>query len=258
MSVSDNTIAARVSRFVVHRWYFALGIAVLVTVGCLAGASSIKANFTHTAFFWESDPLLQRFNQFERQFGNDDTVIVVVQSPSGIFDVESAELMRTMTEQMWLIPDVIQVESIANFSWVHAEEDDIVVEPLLPDVGPLEPGILAERKKVALEHELLPDYLVNKDGTIGLIYGRLKPGIDAPIDTKTVITATRELVKKSQGGDHVFHISGGPAINNAFQESSVRDISTLIPIVLLMVVIFLAASLRSFGGVLMPLAVIFT
>lgn len=258
MSGTDNSVAARVSRFVVNRWYLALPIAAVSFVVFAMGFSRIQQNFTHTAFFWETDPLLERFNQFERQFGNDDSVILVVSSPSGIFDKDSAELMRSLTEQMWKIPDVIQVESITNFSWVHAEGDDIVVEPLIPDIGPLDEATLVERKKVALEHEILPDYLVSKDGTIGLIFGRVKPGIDAPPDSQVIVTAVRALAAENGVGDHRFHISGGPAINNAFKEIAQRDMTNLIPIVLGMVVLFLLMSFRAIGGVLLPMAVIIT
>lgn len=258
MSESDSKLGARVSRFVVNRPYLALLIGLTTTGALWAGFPRIAANFTHTAFFFEDDPLLQRFNRFERQFGNDDAVTVVVKSPSGIFDKESSELIRSLTEEMWKIPEVIQVESVANFSWVHAEGDEIVVEPLLPDIGPLDREILEERRTVALEHELLPDYLVSKDGTIGLVFGRIKPGIDAPPNTETIVTATRELVDKYRTGDHEFHITGGPAVNFAFQEISKRDLGTLVPVVMLMVVVFLALSFRAVGGVLLPLVVIVT
>ncbi len=257
MGGTDNSAGARLSRFVVEKWFIALPIAVLLTLASATGFPYLKPNFTHTSFFWESDELLQRFNQFERQFGNDDAVILVVESPSGIFDVESAELMRTLTAEMWQIPDVIQVESISNFSWVHAKGDDIVVEPLLPELEELTPELLAERKKVALEHELLPDYLVSQDGTIGLIFGKLKPGIDAPPNTEVIIGATRDLIEKYQGGDHSFHITGGPAINNSFREASVSDQQRLLPIVFLIVALFLAFSFRTIGGVVMPFVVIF-
>lgn len=256
MGEQDNSAAARLSRFVVDKWFVALPISIVLTVASATGFQHLTPNFTHTSFFWETDALLERFNQFERQFGNDDTVILVVESPSGIFDPESAELMRILTAEMWRIPEVIQVESISNFSWVHAEGDDILVEPLLPEFDALTPEVLAERKRVALEHELLPDYLVSKDGTIGLIYGRIKPGIEAPPNTEVIIGATRDLVEKYQSGDHRFHITGGPAVNNSFREASISDQSRLLPVVFLVVALFLAFSFRTVGGVVMPFLVI--
>ena len=78
---------------------------------------------------------------------------------------------------MWRVPNVIRVDSLANFNWVHAEEEDLLVEPLLPDDEELTPEFLAARKKIALAHETLPNYLVNKDATVALLFATVKPAI---------------------------------------------------------------------------------
>ena len=46
-----------------------LGLASLFAIA--VGLPRITANFTHTAFFKDGDPMLAQFDQFERQFGND-------------------------------------------------------------------------------------------------------------------------------------------------------------------------------------------
>ena len=81
----------------------------LLALGSLTpGLKKIQADFTHTGFFFDDDPMLLEFNAFERQFGNDDSLIIGVHSPSGIFDVDSATLIQELTEQMWLMPDIIR------------------------------------------------------------------------------------------------------------------------------------------------------
>jgi len=125
MSTSKKGVGYAVSSFISTRPWLTLALSA-ITMGVLSiGLGNVKANFTHTAFFRDTDPQLQRFNAFERKFGNDDAVIVVVHSPSGIFDAESAELQRKLTNEMWQVPEVIRVDSITNFQWVHAQGDDI-------------------------------------------------------------------------------------------------------------------------------------
>ena len=71
-------IGARFVNWIITRPLLAL-VAGLILVGCaMSGFPHIKANFTHTAFFRPSDPMLQEFDKFERQFGNDDAVAVVI------------------------------------------------------------------------------------------------------------------------------------------------------------------------------------
>ncbi len=258
MRTEEKTLGSRVADFVVDRPLISVTLVVALTAICWAGLPRIVTNFTHTAFFYDDDPMLLGFNQFERQFGNDDAVTLVVHSPSGIFDKDSAELMRDITTDLWKVPEVIHVESLSNFSWVHAQGDDIIVEPLFPDFDEITEPLLEKRKSIALGHEILPDYLISKDGTVGLLFARLKPGFARPPDNQVVIDSTRKVIKKYKRTDHEFFITGGPAINNAFKESSEKDMQTLIPIVLLLVVLFLALSLRTVGGTLMPFLVIVT
>ncbi len=236
--------------------WLTLVVALAMVAAVATGMSKMKANFTHTAFFRDTDPDLVAFNAFERQFGNDDAVVIAVGSPSGVFDQETATMLRTLTERMWHVAEVIRVDSIANFQWVHAQGDDISIESFLPTRGELTPELLEERKKIALAHELLPGYLINDDATAAIVYARIKPGIDAPPDSERITREARAVVDELRGGDHEFHVLGGPPINDAFRESSSRDLSLLVPALLLMVVVLLIATFRRFSGVVLPFVVI--
>jgi predicted RND superfamily exporter protein len=159
---------------------------------------------------------------------------------------------------MWLVPDVIRVSSLINFSWVHAVEDDIEVEPLIPDDEPLTQAILDERKAVALAHETVPGYLVSPDGKTALVYARLRPGFESPPDARTIVLATKELIADVEGGDHSFHLSGTPALNHSFRDAAQTDLSNLIPFVLLVAFLFQIVLLRTIGGLFLPVIVIVT
>jgi uncharacterized protein len=244
--------------FITHSPWIALLLGLLMVAGIGVGMGRIQPNFTHTAFFEKDDPELLEFDRFERRFGNDDAVIVVVHSPSGIFDAESAALLRELTERMWQVTEVIRVDSLANFQWVHAQGDDIEIEPLLPSEGELTPELLAERKRIALAHELLPGYLISDDATAAVVYARIKPGIDAPPNSQKITEDTRQLLAELKRGDHAFYVTGGPIMNDAFRESSERDLSKLVPALLGVVALLLIGIFRRIGGVVMSFAVIIT
>ncbi len=245
-------------RFVENNRIIAILLAVGLVAGLASGAPKIRAEFTHRGFFYDDDPLLLDFDAFERRFGNDDAVLVAVHSPSGIFDLESAKLLQKLTEKMWQVPEVIRVDSIANYNWAHAEGDELLIEPLIPDDIELTPEILAHRKKVALAHEVLPDYLISRDGKTAMIFGHIKPGIDAPPDAPVITAAVHAMNKELAGGDHQFYVSGGPAVTDAFKTASVIDFSRLVPIVLLLTVVLLLVLLRSVMGLILSLLVVFT
>ena len=181
-----------------------------------AGLTRVEMNFTYRSFFHGTDPLIRTFEAFEARFGSDDSIIVAVYSPSGIFDEDSVELVSELTERMWLVPDVIRVDSITNYPWVHAEGGDIFVEPFLPDDGPRSPAILEERKRLALSDE------------------------------------TRELRRS----DHELHIAGAPAMVTSFEEVSASDSARVIPLALLACTIILVVQLRNLAAVAMSLMVV--
>ena len=214
-------------------------------------------HFTHTGFFYADDPKLLAFEKFERQFGNDDSLIIVVHSPSGIFDKDSIELLSELTEGMWLLPDIIRVNSLTNFSWVHAEGDDILVEPLIPEDEPLTPELLEARRKIALDHETIPNYLISLDGKTALLYGALRPSIDVQIPLLPIVKAARVLNEKVQRTDHTLYVYGGPAVTGGFQEATQNDLARLIPFVIGLIVLWLGIALKSIRGIFLAFSVVF-
>lgn len=248
-----------------HPWKsFLLGMILLSLF--VPGLAKLQTDFSYRIWFKESDPGIQRFDAFERRFGNDETMVVVVHSPSGIYDLESSQLLLQLTKDMWRIPEVIRVDSLSNFNWVHADGDEIQVEPMIPDDRPLDQKILEERLKVSLEHETLPDYLLSRDGKTAIVFANLKPALNGTPDFEKVVLAVRELLKKKddQGkplyegnGDHQFYITGSPAINQAFKESTEHDGRTLVPLIVLVISLFLFMIFRRLSGVALPLIVVF-
>jgi predicted RND superfamily exporter protein len=241
--------------FIARRPIVSVLLALALVVGAAGGLGRVRADFTHKGYFWDDDPHLLRAEAFERRFGNEHAVVVAVHSPSGVFDLDSATLLQELTQRMWKVPDVIRVDSLTNYNWVHAQGDDIVVEPLLPKA--LTPAVLAERKRVALGHEVVPGYLVSRDGNTALLFARVKPGHEATANAKGITRAVEAIVKDLGRTDHVMRVAGDPPLNNAFEEVATHDTSRLLPLAILTAAVFLGLILRSVAGVVLPLVVVF-
>jgi len=258
LEAEDKLHAGKINRafvgFIAKRPWVSIGLGLLIFGLLVPGLGKLRADFTHTGFFWETDPKLTAFNAFERKFGNDDAVVIAIHSPSGVFDADTATLLKKLTDKMWHVPEIIRVDSLSNFNWVHASGDDILVEPLLPDV--LTPEVLAERSKIALSHETLPGYLVSKDGNTAVVFARVKPGLDVPPDAPAIMKATREVVASIKGGDNELYVLGGPAMTNAFQEISQQDTMRLLPLVIGLAALFLITLLRSAVASVLPFVVV--
>jgi predicted RND superfamily exporter protein len=235
---------------------FILGM--LLVVFFAAGIPRVKQNFSYRIWFQENGLDLKNFDQFEKQFGSDESAVVILHSPNGIFDLDSARTIQEMTEDFWHAPDVIRVDSLSNFNWTHAVGDDIEVEPLIPDEEEFfTPEILLKRREVAINHPSIKNYLVNDDGTIAVLYMQLKPFIGTTPDYEKITYGIRKVTDKYRGKfDHEFYITGGAVLNYSFKESTQNDLAFLVPMVMIMAVIFLALTLRSITGVILSLLII--
>lgn len=253
--------------FVVDHPWKTLLIGLALFMACAPGGAHIAPDFSYRVWFNDDDPLIVEFDTFERRFGNDDRAIIIVHSPSGVFDEESAQLLIDLTQAMWRAPDVIRVDSLANFNWVHAEEDELIVEPLIPDDLELTAELLAERKKAALSHETLPDYMVSRDGTVAMLYATIRPALGGSPEYKKFLVGgenergetlkgAREIIKDFTRGDHVLYMTGGPSINVSFEEAAQYDIQNILPWVFGLTLLFLGILFRRITGVLLPVVVI--
>jgi predicted RND superfamily exporter protein len=251
----------RVSRFnrafvdaiAAHPWA-AMLFGLLLVLSFAPGLSRLKSDFTHTGFFNLDDPKLKKFEAFEKRFGNDDTVIIAVHSPSGIYDTDTIALLQWLTEQMWQVPEVLRVESITNYNWMHGREGEIVVEPFLP--ATLSSEVLEERRRLAASERILPRYMVSEDARTTLVAGRIQPAIDRPPDSAGITMALRNLAARAKLTDETLHLQGTPVVTYSLGEVTVQDIERLVPLVLALMAIFLFVVLRSLLAVVLPFLIV--
>jgi predicted RND superfamily exporter protein len=238
------------------RPWIALVFGLLIMAFAFSGLARLTADFGHAGYFHSNDKWLQEFDHFEDTFGNDDSVIIAVENPDGLFNPTSVALMHDLTEQMWQMPEVIRVDSLTNYQRVFADRDDINVEPLIPNDATLTATYLAERKQIALADETLPGYLVSPDGTMALLFGTLRPAGETEPDAGVAVAAAQEMIANAQTAGHSFHLVGAPVIVTSFAEIAEQDNAKIIPLLLLCCIIIIYIALRSVWCVAYAMGVI--
>ncbi|MCR9205230.1 MAG: MMPL family transporter, partial [Halobacteriovoraceae bacterium] len=232
-------------------------LSLVVIAGLAPGLSQFREKYDVRIWFRETDPLIKTLNSFERQFGNDESVVVVMHAPGGVFKTPVAESLREITEEMWKIPEVIRVESLSNYNYSYAEEDDIIVEPFFYDPGePLDQEYLNKKKGQALSDKVLPNYLVSEDGNAAMIFARLAPTLGGSPNYETILNETKKLVAKYKDRKDIeLHIIGEAAVNDAFRQVANDDGKIFLPMIFIMIILYLLLTFRSFIAMLLPLGV---
>jgi predicted RND superfamily exporter protein len=255
-------IVGRIADLVVEHPRRALLVGFLVFAVLAPGVGRVYQNIKYYIWFPHGDPKIELLDKFEERFGSDLASLVVVHSPSGIFDKESAQLITELTQKMWKVSETIRVESLANFPWVHAKGDDLIVEDLIPHDRELTPELLAERRKVALAHEQLPGFLISKDAKTAVIYDWLQPtktgsGKNTYNDFVRNSNDLKKLVKEFEGrGDHTFHLAGFPVMEGYLEVYPPAEMQHLMPIILITCLVLLFVFLRRPAGMILPFTVV--
>jgi len=104
-----------------------------VFLGILApGFFQLKALYSARVWLKESHPKMVALNNFERNFGNDESLVITVHHPNGIFQPTVIKTIRSLTEGLRDVTDVVRVESLVNLNWITSQDDNIEIEPFIP------------------------------------------------------------------------------------------------------------------------------
>ncbi len=212
------------------------------------GALGIKSNFTPRIWFDPDSPQIESLNSFERRFGGDQNIAIGYYSKTKLLSPIVLEELKKITDEIWLLPSVIRVDSITNFNNIKTVGDDIEISPLVDDTKDIE-TIIKDIKGL----DELKDNLISRDYNFVIFFANLKPVFDKSPDYSTVMEAFQKLKSKYENEDNRFTALGNVPVTYAFREISKTDNFRTIPIMFLLIFIILILTFRSFIGVMAPL-----
>ncbi len=241
-----------------HRWWIIVAT-VIVVITTSSGIRFLTVNNDTRVFFGKDNPQLQALKALENTFSKDNSILFVIAPKGGhVFTRETLQAVAELTEGSWQMPYSSRVDSVTNFQHTRSEQDDLIVEDLVGNVARLSDSDLERIKRTALSEPLLVNRLISPSGHVtGVNVTVLMPGEslqEVPEVAAFARQRVEEMGKKYPSID--IYLTGGVMIDSTFGEASERDISTLIPLMVLTLVILIGLSLRSFLGTLCVLVVI--
>jgi hypothetical protein len=249
-------------------------LALFVSVVMALGLPRLYFESDYKSFFDKSDPQLVALETLEREYTKSDSLTILLKPGSGdIFNRQMLGIVETITEQSWLAPYSIRVDSLTNFQHSRASGDDLFVDALVPDAASLTNEDLARIKHVALNEIELVNRIVSIDGSTTTININIElPPRDRNADAET--QAAQRVVRESaftelhyfvteltapiklEHPDLEIHLLGLAAANYTVGSSSEADLNGLIPTMYLMIAVALAIIFRSVASVIGCLLII--
>ncbi len=242
-------IISRFGEFVVNHPWRVLLIALVFILASASELRNLEFTNNYRVFFSEDNPQLLAFDVLQNTYSKSDNVMIAVEAENGdIFTAENLQALVELTEQAWQLPYSSRVDSITNFQYTTAVEDDLSVEDLVRHPLKMSAQKIQQIKQIALVEPLLIHRLISQAAHVSAVNVTMQlPGTN-PMEAMEIAAEVRQLAKDFQLKYPTLklHLSGVVMMNNAFGEAALNDNSSLLPIMYGIVLLVLILCLRSF------------
>lgn len=113
-------------------------------------------------FTIEDDPDVAFYQSIKETFGEDEFFVIAFSSPD-LFTSPILRMIAAITQELETIPEVREVQSLANVDYIHGEEEYFEVRPFLERIPEDAPGLGTLREQ-ALGNPLYVGNLISADG----------------------------------------------------------------------------------------------
>ncbi len=220
------------------------------TEGGYSLAPDIRFDSSYRIFFSEDNPQLQAFDALQNIYTKDDNVMIVLTADKdSIYEEDFLEAVQWVTTQGWQVRYSRRVDSITNFQNSVAVEDDLFVTDLVPEGEALDRERLDAIREAALAEPAIYNRIINDKGhTTGINITVTLPGLNDMTEVPEVVNKIREIELEFEARfpGIEMHKAGVVMLNNAFSESAMSDMGTVMLPMFVVIFLVMAILLRSF------------
>ncbi|MGH7286954.1 MAG: efflux RND transporter permease subunit, partial [Myxococcota bacterium] len=274
------------ARWITHHAVLVLVITGLVTVAAIAqlvdfrtGTLRLQLDTSIEQMLPTGDENRAFYNRMRRLFGNDETLLLVVHRPEGIFTTEVLGGIARLSKRVQGVEGVASVLSLSTAPNISAHDGDLNIAPLF-ETPPSDPAELERVKQAAFDNPLYVGAMVAPGGkTTSLViqlvdipeseFTRLEPSDFLPrwltlrlglaerqLAERAIDKQIRALAQEEFGEDVQIWLVGSAHIKAELTRHLIRDLRTTIPLAFLLIIAVAAVSFRTVRGVVIPVSTI--
>jgi len=236
------------TKWITHHPLSMMLISFIILAGAGIGISQLSFKSDLRIYFDKDNPQIEALDQMEKTYTKPDNVLFVLAPKNGVFNAESLAVVEELTAKSWKIPFSSRVDSISNFKHSSANGDDVLVEDLISNAKQLTTSDIEKIRNIAVHEPLLIDRVISPNGKVtGVnVTINIPKGLELS-SNPVVVKYVRKLADdiKQQHPDIDIYLSGGVMMDNAFAESSEKDMKTLVPAMLIISLLIMGMIMRS-------------
>ncbi len=197
------------------------------------------------------------YDRVRRIFGNDETLMLAVHLPAGVFDPALLAALKRLTERFALVEGVQRVVSLANAPSVRADGDELEIAPLYAE-PPVDPAELERVRRAAFASPILLGTLVARDGRTTGIAIQLDDMPEMEFNRRGLDREIQRIAGEELQGlpEAATWLVGSAHLKAETSRFLLRDLSLVIPLAFAVIALIALVSFRSLRGVLIPVSTI--
>ncbi len=158
-----NQVFAAYGRFIVGWRWALLALIVIFSVFALSGLSKVQTMVSEDSFFSEEDNISLQNQRFEKLFGNNEQIAVLLTSDD-VFQPEVLGAIDAIGEELLAkVPYAHQITSLASIDVSIGNEDGIAVVNPLEDGLPKTPKAVEKLRQLIMSRQALVGQIVSAD-----------------------------------------------------------------------------------------------
>ena len=228
-------------------------VAVCLLLSALAAVPALNVGVDTAVQNWftEGDPALQRYEQFQNTYGNDEVVLVALQRPDGVLTPEGLAMQQTAVENLRPLEGVASVRGLPTLDRLQTTFTGPQLVPLLPR------GSVSDEQASRLRQRIQADSsfarFVSRDGTVAALFVRMQPNDAIDGRRGDILSRIRSALEPL---DATVHWAGTGVILQALNEAATQDSAIFILASNVLIFLLLGLFFRRIGPVLVTLAVV--
>jgi predicted RND superfamily exporter protein len=197
------------------------------------------------------------YDKTRKIFGNDDTLLLALHRPGGVFEPAFLAALLRVTERSEQIDGVQRVMSLANAPSIRAQGDDLEIAPLY-DVPPSDAAELERIRRQALASPVFEGSLISADATTAGVAIQLLDMPESEFNERGIDAEIQRIAREELAGvpEAQVWLVGSAHLKAETSRFLLRDLSRVIPLAFALIMGIALLSFRSLRGLLLPISTI--
>ncbi len=188
------------------------------------------------------------------RFGNREPIMVVLHS-NNIYTLESLTQLDRLSRALASLDGVESVSSLTSTTIPRLENGNLYYSRVTPE-SLQNPELPEQLRKSTENNPLITGQLVSRDGKSSVILVHPQPMSELQIlQSRLAERILHTADNEKMNGANVM-VTGSPVIRSEISDSVARQLSSVVPAIILVITALLALAFRTIRGVLLPLATI--